>query len=546
MRIREVVNPQDLILEKPKKNVCAYARISSSKDVSHMSFENQVDTYTSQIMRNNDWNYVGVFADESKSGTNTLKRPQFNQMINMAKNGLIDLILTKSISRFARNTIDSLSTLQDLRNHDVEVFFEKENISSFDTKIEFVISIMSGMAEEEARIVSENVKWSVRTNFKKGNFYFCTQAFLGYDRDNDGNIIINEPQAKIVRRIFDLYATGTSVSDIISELNNINARTVYGNTSWYPNAVMNIIKNEKYSGDALLQKDYRPSFKSKLKKVNDNVLPKYYVENNHQPIVSKELFKKANKVRLARIDKYIKQDRNVYSKKSIYADFMYCPYCGQNYNHRVSHSGTEYSRSMMHCRSNKSKKLCESDKVSLKVFDQQLLKMINSIIKNKKELLSKYKTHLDSSNERKKLIKRKDLLLHKLNPYLLTLNTINSSDDFNAIVESRVKEKIKPVRSEIISIDNLLLTKYNTLDHYTRIKKLLHNYTSPITEISEFPFKELFSKVIVDSKDNIKFVVGSRDDYNNFNSKKKGLYSQSTDYLMRKCTKKSFHGLYFF
>lgn len=405
---------------------------------------------------------------------------------------------------------------------------------------------MSGMAEEESRTISENVKWSVRKSFEKGNFYFGTQDFLGYERDNDGNIIINEPQAQIVRRIFELYASGTKVSSIVSELNDANIKTVYGHAKWNRNTVKDIIRNEKYSGDALLQKYYRPNFKSRISKVNNNTLPQYYVENNHQPIVSKELFKQANKVRLSRADKYLIEDRSVYSIKSRYADFMYCPHCGQNYNHRVSHRGTEYSKSMMQCRSNRSKKVCTSDKISLLVFDKQLLKMINSIITNKKTVLSKYKTYLENSKDRKKLLERKSKLQNRINPYLETLSTINSTDDFNSTVQLRIQEKIKPLRSEIMTIDNLLLTKYNELNHYTEIKNLLKPFTQPRTEISEFPFKELFGKVIIDSKDNILFIISNRDDYINFTNKKKGLYSQDTSYIVRKTTFKSTHGLYFF
>ena len=186
MDIKEIIMPSELILNKPKKNVCAYARVSSVKDLAHMSFDNQVETYTKYILDNPKWNFIGVFADEGKSGTNTIKRKQFNQMIEMAKSGFIDLVITKSISRFSRNVVDSLSILHELKTLNVEVFFEKENISSFDSKIEFVISVLSGIAEEESRNVSENVKWSVRRNFAKGNFFFQTKDFLGYERDSDG------------------------------------------------------------------------------------------------------------------------------------------------------------------------------------------------------------------------------------------------------------------------------------------------------------------------------------------------------------------------
>ena len=239
MQMRKITNQDELYFNKRKRNVCAYARISSYKDVSHSSFDNQIDTYGKQIMNNTEWNFVGVFADESKSGTNTKHRPQFNQMLSMAYNGLIDLIITKSISRFSRNTIDTLSILHTLKDNNVEVFFEKENISSLDPKIEFVISILSGIAEEEAKSVSDNVKWSIRNNFKKGESYFVTHGFLGYTRDKEKNLIINEAEAETVRLIFNMYASGEKVTEIVSSLHSIQAKTVSGNSRWYRNTTLN-------------------------------------------------------------------------------------------------------------------------------------------------------------------------------------------------------------------------------------------------------------------------------------------------------------------
>src|SRR5690554_6757959 len=163
-----------------KKNVCAYARVSSDKDLQLTSFEAQVSYYTNYILKNDNWNFVGVYFDEGISGTSTNNRDGFNLMIDLAKLGQIDLIITKSISRFSRNTIDTLTLLRELKTYGTEVFFEKENISSFDNKIEFVISVLASMAEEESRNISDNVKWGVRKGFKKGEFFLNTQLMLGY------------------------------------------------------------------------------------------------------------------------------------------------------------------------------------------------------------------------------------------------------------------------------------------------------------------------------------------------------------------------------
>ena len=174
-----------------------------------------VSTYTNEILDNPNWNFIGVYADEGISGTGLKKRNQFNMMLTAANHGLIDLILTKSISRFARNTIDCLKTIQDLKRIGVEVYFEKENISSFDSGIEFIISVLSGMAEEESRTISENVKWGNTKRFENGVFHMVTKRVLGYEHDSYGHIIINEHEASTVRKIYEMFLEGYGSTPII-------------------------------------------------------------------------------------------------------------------------------------------------------------------------------------------------------------------------------------------------------------------------------------------------------------------------------------------
>src|SRR5690554_1143048 len=271
MKIREIIDINKITATKKKKNVCAYARVSTAKDVAHLSFDTQVQVYTDLILSNPEWNFVGVYADEGKSGTNLEAREQFKLMIEVARNHMIDLIITKSLSRFARNTVDCLSTLQELKSWGTEVWFENENISSFDPKIEFVISVLSGMAEEEARNVSENVKWNVRKQFKEGKFFMVTKRFMGYDRDADGNLIIIEEEARVVRKIYEMYTEERTMREIMHWLESHHIKTILGRDKWYKNAVMQILKNEKYTGNAILQKTLRPSFKSKKYIKNDRI-----------------------------------------------------------------------------------------------------------------------------------------------------------------------------------------------------------------------------------------------------------------------------------
>lgn len=316
--------------------------------------------------------------------------------------------------------------------------------------------------------------------------------------------------------------------------------------NWYGNAILNIIKNERYCGDAKLQKTYRPSFKSKLNKVNNNVLPIYYVENNHPPIVSREVFQKANQIRLKKIDKYLNLEKCAYSKKTIYSSLIYCPFCGSNYIHRINNHGTSYSKHMMQCKTNKGKKICESDKISLEVFDSQLLCLINKILDNRTKFLKLYKTHLETDKHRISNKNKQKVLKDRIGCLHSKLEILSSIDDLESKVENSIKRKIANLQSELNNINNILLTQYNIEYQYLRVKQLLTNQKQQIESISDFPFRNLFNKVIVESKDSIKFLIGNRTDFQNFNHKKKGLYKQSTSYTLRDKGLQSKSELHFF
>ena len=268
------------------------------------SFDTQVEIYTKKILSNPDWEFVGIFADEGKSGTSMRKRDQFKMMLEIAKSGGIDLILTKSISRFARNTIDCLTIIQDLKAKNIEVFFEKENISSLDSKIEFLITILSGMAEEEAKATSSNIKWSFVRRCEAGEFFMDTEtAFLGYTKGKNNKIIIDEEKASIVRKIFSMYIEGHGLHSIQKYLNSNNIPTKMGKGYWHQKTIENILQNEKYMGDALLQQTNKPIF-TRGRKKNNGEVPQYYIYNSHPGIVSKETFKQAQEIRRVRALKY--------------------------------------------------------------------------------------------------------------------------------------------------------------------------------------------------------------------------------------------------
>ena len=315
-----------------RKRVAAYARVSTASDEQMGSIAAQRDYYSKYIIDHANWDFVGIYADEGISGTSSKRRPAFQQMVEDALDGKIDLILTKSLSRFARNTVDTLKTIRALKEKNVEVYFEKEDISTLDSKGEFLITLMSSLAQEESRSISENVAWGKRKKFADGKFSVPYKHFLGYDRGPDGTMVINEEQAEIIRLIYLLYLEGRTLGDITRVLQAAGIKTPTGNEKWAISVIDSILRNEKYYGAALLQKKFTYDFLTKKTKKNCGELPQYYIENDHTPIVSKAHYDAAQE-RLA-----IKQRQR--TTRTPYAGKLVCDCCQQIYSRKSWHSTT--------------------------------------------------------------------------------------------------------------------------------------------------------------------------------------------------------------
>ena len=275
-----------------KRKVAAYARVSTLRDYQQTSYKAQTEYYTTYIQEQPDWIFAGIYADEGVTGTSIAKRTGFQKMIEDAMNGKIDLIITKSVSRFARNTVDSLTTIRKLKEHGVECYFEKENIWTFDAKGELLITIMSSLAQEESRNISENTRWGMRKAFQDGKVFVPYKHFLGYDRGPDGELEINPKEAEIVRMIYSLFLEGYSFYGIAAELTRREICTPYGYSVWNGRTVKNILQNEKYRGDALLQKRYSRDFLDRKMRKNDGEVQQYYIVGNHEAIIEPAVFEK--------------------------------------------------------------------------------------------------------------------------------------------------------------------------------------------------------------------------------------------------------------
>ena len=296
-----VIPPKKCLVAERKK-VAAYARVSNGKDAMLHSLSAQVSYYSSYIQKHGDWCFAGVYADEAFTGTKE-SRPEFQRMIADCKAGKIDTIITKSISRFARNTVTLLETVRMLKSINVDVYFEEQNIHSMSGDGELMLTILASFAQEESLSASENIKWRIRKDFKEGKLPMSFKKMYGYRRTEDGGFRIIEEEAEVIRYVAERYLEGLGYEKIARELNEQGIKSPGGN-EWCRNSVRGIITNEKYVGDLLLQKTLTIDHVSKKQVQNNGQLNQYYVEDNHEGILSKEIYKDIQKERLKRVEKH--------------------------------------------------------------------------------------------------------------------------------------------------------------------------------------------------------------------------------------------------
>ena len=367
-----------------KRRVAGYARVSTDSDEQVTSYEAQIDYYTKYIKSRDDWQFTKVYTDEGISATSTKNRAGFNKMIKDALNGKIDLIVTKSVSRFARNTVDSLVTIRKLKEHGIECYFEKENIYTFDGKGELLLTIMSSLAQEESRSISENVTWGQRKRFADGKVSMPYKHFLGYCKGEDGMPEIVPKEAEVVRLIYKLFLDGKTPAGICKYLDNFKISTPSGNKKWSQTTITSILGNEKYKGDALLQKKFTVDFLSKKMKPNEGEILQYYVEGSHEAIVKPSDWERVQ-VEMARR----KQLGRSYSGNSVFSSKLLCGDCGSFYGSKLWHSNDKYRTTVWLCNrkySNGNK--CTTPKLKEQVIKEKFLFAYNQLMQNRDSVIS--------------------------------------------------------------------------------------------------------------------------------------------------------------
>ena len=339
-RTVSVIEPQKSILvDKEKyhqKRVAAYCRVSTDSEEQLTSYQNQMRVYTEMIAANKEWEFAGLYADEGISGTRADKRPEFQRMIRDCQNGKIDYIITKSVSRFARNTVECLEYVRSLKAQGIGIFFEEQNIDTLKNESELYLVIYAGFAQSESESISKHITWTYRKNFEDGKVSFQYKRLLGYRKGEGGKPEIVPEEAAIVERIYEMFLAGQPVKVIAQTLQAEKIEILGKNLSFSKNMIMNILRNEKYCGDCILQKTVTVDCISKTRKVNQGEAPMYIVENNHPAIISREVFNRAQEELIRRQALRAKSDKTSitatgkYSKYAL-TEVLQCAECGSRY-----------------------------------------------------------------------------------------------------------------------------------------------------------------------------------------------------------------------
>lgn len=507
------------------KRVAAYCRVSTDKEQQEHSFETQKEMYTDMIMMKPNWQMAGIYADEGITGTIAKKRPDFMRMIEDCRKGKIDLIITKSVSRFSRNNLDCLLYVRELKEMGIPIIFEKEGINTLQVSSELLITLFSGLSQAESESISMNVKIGKRQSLKNGNVPFSYKSFLGYRKGADGKPEIDEEQAVIIRRIFSEYLAGKSLLDIAKGLTADEIPTARGKANWSSARVQSILTNEKYKGDALLQKTYIVDCISKKSKKNNGELPMYYVENNHPAIIERAVFDRAQEeISRRNSKKKVKQvgtktELGKYSSKYALSEILYCGNCGTPYR-RCTWSKNGKKKIVWRCisRLDYGKKYCkDSPSIEESVLHNAIAEAITQKAQIENADVDRIRSHIElyKSSQDTSSILAKQERLKAIQEHINQLTDMDSeaaqNGNFDTEFENLYAEMyaIKDELDEIERHKSKIKTGTDSIEEMTAVMRGLKNH--PV-EYNDLVVRQLIECIKVISKDtlHIYFKDGTR------------------------------------
>lgn len=500
--------------------VAAYCRVSTKQDEQLNSYEVQVRHYTERIQSEPKWELAGIYADKGITGTSIKKRDEFNKMIRKCRQGKIDMIITKSIARFARNTVDCLTHTRMLKDLGVDVYFEEQGIHSTDPGAEFYITIYGSIAQSESENISANVKWSKAQSAKDGKVSFNYKRFLGYRKGEDGNPEIDPEQAAIVRLIYEKFLAGDSYSTITKYLMENGILTPAGKEKWCETTIRSILSNERYKGDAVINKTFITDCLTKKVQVNNGERPKYYVENNHPAIIDAATFGRVQEERARRSGKRkIKQvgtktEQGKYCGKYALTELLLCGECGTPYR-RCTWTVKGNKKIVWRCinRLDYGKKYCHnSPTVEESIIQSAIMNAVQKTAKQNSEVLKTLKLHIGMGlNAEETEDKSLDIQIRiaeidtefKAMVQLVSAQTADSFDDCRATALMNEKNKLLGQLEQISASKQRRENAKSRLDEIFEILDGLKNHPM---EFDNQLLRQILECVIIESKEQIKVV----------------------------------------
>ncbi|HFU3962042.1 TPA: recombinase family protein [Streptococcus suis] len=506
-----VVGRRGMGVERTLKRVAAYCRVSSDSEDQKNSYDSQVKHYKEYISQRLDWQLAGIYADEGISGTQVGKRQDFQRLIEDCKNGEIDYIVTKAIARFARNTLDTLKYVRMLKDLQIGVYFEEENIDTLTMDGELLLTILSSVAQQEVENTSAHVKKGLKMKMQRGEL-IGYQGCLGYDYDSETKVIsINEEGAKIVRYIFERYLEGIGGKVIARELQEQGYKSPRGHDKWNDTTVLGIIKNEKYKGDVLMGKTYTVDPISKRRLTNLGEEDRYYIRGNHEPIISPEDFDKAQEIRLRRAGNKktvanVNGKRERYSKMYAFSSMLECGFCGSLLSRRSWHCRSDYRKVVWHCVTSikRGKKFCQHSKGLEELaiqgaFIEAYRQLYSANSDTIDDFLMLVQSELSDDTLRKELSKIQKSLnnLHRQENQLVTMKLENQvSDEVYQAKYYKISKEIERLSEEKVNVETTLKSENDVKKRLLEFKTLLTD-GSTLVEFDRAVFESIVEKIIV-------------------------------------------------
>lgn len=521
-------------INKTKKlKVCAYCRVSSSKEEQLHSFDAQVSHYTNYIKNNPQWEFAGIYADEGISGKSKKNRTELMRMMKDCKVKKIDMIITKSISRFARNTADCIEMVRKLKELGIAVYFEKENINTMRAESELILSVLSSIAQEELSSLSQNIRWSNQKRFQKVIVHVNTKRFLGYDTDENGKLVINEDEAVIIKRIFNSYILEKGVGIIARELEEDGIKTVTGKTRWSGSTIKSIISNEKYWGDAILQKTYTAETVTFKRKNNKGALPKYYIKDDHPAIIDRKQFELVQKIREDRAGEHGNNpgDREKYKNRYPLTYKIICGNCGNTFKRQIQNAGKTCETAVWGCGTyiNRGKEECSMKPIHEETIETVFIRMFNKLYTNKDIILKPFvenvKRIVDARLEDDRVKKYDDNInnLMEQKKMLLRLKEKGYADE-EIYYEEKIKidKKIEKLREDINKLAWELTGQDDWINRTNKVYDFIKSIDNILEEFNEDIFNAIVESIIVKSKNHITFELKNNLILNEYFEKQRG------------------------